>query len=134
MHLNRTVDPALARSHWCLGFDHYQRNPIHQQHQIRSLLRLSRTEGELLSYHILVLREIHEVDQLDGYMLTILPKRHRTLTCQPGCEFLIHLHQPVGAHTHDQRSQPIQHIVSTIRLGFDFRIQANQRLTKMILY
>lgn len=77
MHLNGSVEPALAGPHRRLGLDQDQRNAVDQQHQIGALFRLARPDGELLGDDEAVLLDLVEVDQADGDVFAIRAEGHQ---------------------------------------------------------
>ena len=82
---------------------------------------------------VLVLLEVVEVDELDGDVLAVLAEGHRLLAGEPGGELLVGLDQAVAADAHDDRPQPVEHIVGAIGLGGDLGVQADERLAEMVL-
>ena len=66
-------------------------------------------------------------------MLAVGAERHRPLSGEPRCEFLVRLDQPVRPHAHQDGSQPVQDVVGPIRLRRDLRVEADQRLPHVVL-
>ena len=133
MDLRRPVEPALARPHRRLRLDDDQRQPIHQQHDVRPPLVRARVDGVLGGDDVLVPLHVVDVDEPDGDVLAVRAERHRPIPGQPRRELLVRLHQPVGPHAHQDGSQPVEHVVGPVGLRRDLRVEANQRLADVVL-
>ena len=133
MHLERPVEPALARTNRRLRLDHDQRDAVDEQHEVGALLGRPGAEGELRRDDVLVLLEVGEVDQADRDVLAVLAERHRPLAREPGGELLVRLDEAVAADAHHDRAELVEHIVGAVGLGRDLRVQPDQRLAKVIL-
>ena len=66
-------------------------------------------------------------------MLAVLAEGHRLLAGEPGGELLVGLDQVVAADAHDDRPQPVEHVVDAIGLGGDGGVQADEGLAEMVL-
>ena len=66
-------------------------------------------------------------------VLAVLAEWHGALAGEPGRELLVGLHEPVAPDAHQDRPQPIQHIVGPIRLRGDLGIEPNHGLTQVAL-
>ncbi len=71
--------------------------------------------------------------RLDGDVLAVLAEGHRPLAGEPGGELLVGLDQAVAADAHDDRPQPVEHVVDAIGLGGDGGVQADEGLAEMVL-
>ena len=60
-------------------------------------------------------------------------ERHRALAREPGGELLVGLDEPVAPDAHDDRAQPVEHVVRAIGLRGDLRVEPDQRLAQMVL-
>ncbi len=131
--LDRRVEPALARPDGRLRLDHDERNAIDQQHQVGPLLGCASAIRELRGDDVLVAFEVVEVDESDGDVLAPLAERHGPLAAEPSGELLVRLDQTVAPDAHEDSPQPVQHIVCTVGLGGNLRVEANQRLAQLVL-
>ena len=131
--LRRPVEPALARPYRRLRLDDDQRQAVHQQHEVRAALVRTRSDGVLGADDVLVSLDILEVNEPHGDVLAVGAERHRPLSGEPRCEFLVRLDQPVRPHAHQDGPQPVQDVVGPIRLRRDLRVEADQRLPHVVL-
>jgi hypothetical protein len=51
----------------------------------------------------------------------------------PGGELLVRLDEAVAPHAHQDGAELVEDVVGPIRLGRNFRVQPDQRLTQVIL-
>ncbi|MDT4830213.1 hypothetical protein FQZ97_636670 [compost metagenome] len=133
VHLHRAIDPADALLNRCLRLDQHQRQPVDQEHQISPALRGTSTVGVLLGDDVLVLlqivRPIHG-DQSHRHMLIVGAKRHGAFTTHPGGHLLVGADQTIRAHRQHNGAQLVEHLVGTVGLRGDLRVQTDQRLAQ----
>ena len=91
--------------------------PLMSRTKVGPLLGLAGAEGVLLGDDVLVLLEVVEVDELDGDVLAVLAEGHRLLAGEPSSKLLVGLDQAVASDAHDDRPQPVEHVVGAIGVG-----------------
>ena len=134
VHLHRAIDPTDALLDRRLGLDQYQRQTIHQQHQISPAFGRASTVGVLLGDDVLVLREIIQVDQPHRHMLVVGAEGHRALAAHPSGHFLVGADQPIRTHRQHDGAQLVEHFIGAVVLSGNLRIQANQRIAQPRFY
>ena len=130
VHLHRAIDPTDALLDRRLGLDQYQRQTIHQQHQIGAALGGACAVDVLLGDDVLVLRQVIQVDQPHRHMLVVVAEGHRALTAHPRSHLLVGADQPIRAHRQHDGAQLVEHLVGAVGLSGNLRVQPNQRLTQ----
>ena len=59
-------------------------------------------------------------------MGVVLAERHRALADEPGAELLVRPHEAVRPHREEDRPQPVEHLVGTLGLRRDLRVQPDR--------
>ena len=132
MHLDGSVEPALAGPHGGLRLDHHQRDAIDEQHEVGPLFGGARSAGILRRDDVLVPFDLGEVEQVDRDVFAVRAKGERPFAGEPGSELLVGLDEAVTADAHQDGAEPVDDVVGAVGLGGDVGVEPDQRLAQVI--
>ena len=120
------VHPGHRWAHRRLGLADHQRDAVDQHNDVEAAAAFLDRIDPLVGDHVIVVAEILEVDQPYRRMFAALAEGHGLLAPQPFCEQLVGPHQAFALHRQRDGPQAVEHLVGAVRLGLDFRVQADE--------